>query len=103
MLKRINQNILKVILISFLVIMLFIILNGIYDYEKVVYKYNPIYLTIGILGYIYAIKFIYKKIIPKIENNKIIIYVLFGIFTLGCIFSRFILQIESYVGYGNGI
>ena len=91
MLKKIRENIFKVILISFFIIIAFIVLNGIYDYEKVVYKYNPIYLTIGILLYIFIIKFVYKKIIPKMENNKVIIYMLFGIFTIGCIFSRSIL------------
>ena len=91
MLKKINQNILKIILTSFLVIMTFIVLNGIFDYEKVVYKYNPVYLTIGILGYIFIITYCYKKIIPKLENNKIIVYILFVIFTIICIASRFIL------------
>lgn len=90
MLKKINQTILKIILISFLIIMTFIVLNGIFDYEKVVYKYNPIYLTIGILGYIFIIIYFYKKIIPKIENNRIIVYILFGVFTILCILSRLI-------------
>lgn len=90
MLKKINDNILKIVLISFFIIMLFIILNGIFDYEKVVYKYNPIYLTIGILAYIFLIKYVYKVIIPKVQNNKVIVYVLFSIFTIGCILSRII-------------
>ena len=91
MLKKIGHNILKIILISYGIIMLFIILNGIYDYEKVVYQYNPIDLTIAIIGYIFIIKYVYKIIVPKFKNNKVLIYSLFGIFTIGCIFSRFIL------------
>lgn len=90
MLKKINQNVLKIILISFFIIMTFIVLNGIFDYEKVVYKYNPIYLTLGIIAYIFLIVYIYRNLIPKIENNKIIIYSLFGVFIVVCIFTRII-------------
>lgn len=90
MLEKIGKNTLKIILISFLIIMTFIILNGIFDYEKVVYKYNAIYLTIGIVGYIFLIKYSYQKIVPKVKDKKIIIYLLFAIFTIGCIVSRII-------------
>ena len=90
MLKKLSQNILKIILVSYGIIMLFIILNGVYNYEKVVYKYNPIYLTIAILGYIYVIKYTYKLIIPKLKKNKVVIYSLFAVFTIGCIFSRLV-------------
>lgn len=88
MLKKMSQNIFKVILASYGIIMLFIIFNGVYNYKKVVYEYNSIYLTIAILVYFFVIKYTYKLIIPKLKNNKVFIYSLFFIFTFGCIFFR---------------
>ena len=83
--------------------MIFIVLNGIFDYEKVVYKYNPVYLLIGIISYILLIKYIYKKIVPKIADKKIIVYTLMGIFVVGCIFGRMVLYGKSNLGHGNSI
>lgn len=75
--KKITKNtLIKVILTILGFILLWIILLGILDYDKIMYDFNPIYLTIGIVLYIFLMKFIYIKVIPKIENNKILPFVI---------------------------
>lgn len=68
-LMKISMNI---ILILFSSILFWIIVLGIFDYDKVVYEYNSLVVIIGIIVYIILIISIYKKLIPKIENNKIL-------------------------------
>lgn len=89
MVKKISNLFLKIILVTFLILFVFITMNGILDYDKVVYKYNPFYLMIGIGLYILVILFLYKKVIPKLVKYKWIVYVLFGIFTLLCLFCAY--------------
>lgn len=68
-----NKNILFKLMLSFLgLVLLWIILMGILDYDVVIYEFNPIILVFGITIYIFLTRVIYLNIIPKIENNKII-------------------------------
>ena len=72
LLKNKKSKLIRIILNIFVFLLLWIILIGILDYDVVIYDYNPIYLVIGIALYIQAIKLVYSKVLPKIENNKII-------------------------------
>lgn len=66
-------------------IILWIVLQGILDFDTIIYNFNPIILTIGIVIYFFLIRLIYNKLLPKIENNKVLPFVLIGIFAIICI------------------
>lgn len=76
---RVSKILTKTIMIVFCSILLWIILLGLLDYDTILYSFNPIILAIGIAIYIFLIRLIYKKLIPKIENNKVIPYILIRI------------------------
>lgn len=60
------------IMISFSTILLWIIVLGIFDYDKVIYEFNSLAVIMGIFIYITLIILTYKKSLPRIENNKIL-------------------------------
>ena len=66
-------------------IILWIVLQGILDFDTIIYNFNPIILTIGIVIYFFLIRLIYNKLLPKIENKKVLPFVLIGIFAIICI------------------
>lgn len=93
----------KIILNILSALLLWIILLGILDYDTIVYTYNPIILIVGIVIYISLIKIIYKKLLPKIENNKIIPIILIRNIYYTLYYSWTSTKSKSYMGYGKGI
>lgn len=99
--KKMKNILFKVMLTILGFILLWIILMGILDYDVVIYEFNPIILVLGIVIYIILVRVIYLKLIPKIENNKIIPF----------IFIRYLFYIinnfwtstksQSFMGYGR--
>ena len=75
-LDTLKSKSIKIILLFFSSILLWIIYLGILDYDTVVYKYNPLFVIIGIVAYIFVVKIIYKKLLPKIENNNFLPYII---------------------------
>ena len=78
-----------------------IVLQGILDYTPILYEFNPILLIIGMIVYFIIIKFVYKKILPKIENNRLIPLVLLIIFTIICIVVGQILKVNPSWDMGS--
>lgn len=98
---KIKNILFKTILGILAFVLLWIILQGLLDYDTVIYEYNPIILAIGIIIYFFLIRIIYKKLLPKIENNKIIPVILIAIFTIICIVSGQILKVNPSWDMGN--
>lgn len=76
MIDKITKSLTKIIIIVFASILLWVILIGLFDYDTIIYNFNPVIVVLGIVIYISIIRFIYKKVLPKIENNKVIPYVI---------------------------
>lgn len=76
MMEKFTKTLTKVILIVFASILLWVILLGLFDYDTIIYNFNPIIVILGMVFYIFLVRFIYKKILPKIEDNKIIPWIL---------------------------
>lgn len=85
--KKIFKNVIKYTLISLAGFLIWIVLTGILEYNKVIFLYNPIFLIIGIIIYMLIIVLVYKYIVPKIMKLNFIEYILMGIFTIICIIS----------------
>ena len=85
--KNIFKNVIKYTLISLAGFLIWIVLTGILEYNKVIFLYNPIFLIIGIIIYMLIIVLVYKYIVPKIMKLNFIEYILMGIFTIICIIS----------------
>ena len=92
--KKTLQKINKEILIIFATLLLWVIFMGILDYNIIIFNYNPIYLIVGIALYIPILLFLYIKIIPKIEKNKYLPYIIWGIFTILCVTISLILKVN---------
>lgn len=91
---KIKEKLLKAILGVLAFIILWIILQGILDYTPILYDFNPIILILGMIVYFLLIRLIYKKILPKIENNKVIPVALLIIFTIICIVVGQVLKVN---------
>ena len=90
-----NCSIKNLILVSFLLILFYIIIKGIFLYTPVIYEYNSVILLLGIVAYITAITLFYKYIVPKIDRD-IVVYIMFFCFTSLAIFTaiKFMLSNE---------
>ncbi len=93
----------KTLLIILGFILLWTILMGILDYDKIIYLFNPILLIVGIILYVAVLVLFYNKVLPKIENNKILPYILLRNFyyTLFSDFSN--IKGKTELGYGSRI
>ena len=78
--SKIMKKLLGFVLIAFAMVLSWIIMSGFIKYEKNMYDFNPIFLGIGVLLYIFIICFVCKYIIKKLEKFKRIEYIMFIIF-----------------------
>ncbi len=78
--NKLRHNITKVILCSFIAIFIWIVSNSILYYDNIIYSFNPILLIIGTYIYILGVVLVYKKILPKLLENKWLPYILIGLF-----------------------
>lgn len=83
--KNVTNLLSKTILVVLGIILLWIIYMGLLEYDTIVFSYNPFIVMMGIALYICVITIFYNKVIPKIENNKILPYVLCTLFTIICL------------------
>lgn len=70
----------KALVYSFIAILIWILYNGILKYDKIIYNFNPIILSICTIIYIILAVFIYKKVIDKIVNIRYIQYIIIFVF-----------------------
>lgn len=91
---KLRNNINKIILFSFIAILIWIVSNSILYYDKIIYFFNPILLIIGTCIYVFIVTFAYKKIIPKLSEKKIIPYILIGIFFVLSLLIGYILRLN---------
>ncbi len=92
--KKIGELFIKILIIIFIALMLGIVFMAITNYEVILFKFNSIVLILGIIGYLILIRLAYNKLIPKIENNKYIPYILMGVFTILCLTISMILRVN---------
>ena len=89
------KRIAYVLLMAFIFAMSYTLSISILNYETVIYSnINPYIIILGCILYIFLLIFLYKKIIPKICDNKIIqvglIILFFGI----CIISGLLFKVK---------
>lgn len=89
-----KKQFLKIVLTVLLFFISWIVITGILEYNKVVFRYNPIYLCIGILMYILILRLIYKKIIDRLLQYHYLPYILFSIFLIFSIISGMIFKVN---------
>lgn len=89
-----KKQFLKIILIVLFLCMGWIVLTGILEYNKVVFRYNCIFLSIGIIIYMFLIRLIYTKLIDKLMKIKYITYILFSVFLILAIVSGIIFKLN---------
>lgn len=77
--EKVTKILTRIIVTVFASILLWTILLGLLDYDTIIYNFNPIIVVLGIVVYISLIRLMYKKVIPKIENNKVIPYIIIRI------------------------
>lgn len=82
---KFNSIITKAIIVLFVIFFSIVILDALFFYTPIIYTFNPIILAIGIIVYFSITYLLYKKVIPKVENNKFLPYILIAIFYLICI------------------
>ncbi len=99
--KKILEQSTKVILLIFMFLLSWIILNGLLDYDVIVYEFNPIILSIGIVLYITILVVIYKKALPKIENHKYLPGILICCFSIICVITALLLRVNPSWDMGN--
>lgn len=83
-----------IVIVSFILLLSWIIINGIFNYEKIFYDFNPIILIIGIISYMILVCFFYKKIIPKIVGFKHLVKILFIIIAILLIASSLCFKVD---------
>ena len=89
------KKIAYLILILFICFMSYTVSISILNYETVIYSnINPYIVILGCIIYIFLLYFLYKKIIPKICDNKIIQIVLIVLFFVICIISGLFLKVN---------
>lgn len=98
---KIGNNLIKIVLIVFSILLIWIIGNGIFNRTVVVYDFNPIILIVGIIIYLSILVFVYKKVIPKLEHKKWIPYLCIGIFFVICVLVSFFLRLNPTWDMGD--
>lgn len=92
--ENLKENFLKIVLAIFMGFLCWIVITGILEYNKVVFRYNPIYLAIGICIYMLVIRLIYNKLLDKLIKYKPLPYILFAIFGVLAIISGLIFKVS---------
>lgn len=98
---KIGNILIKIILLVFSVLLIWIIGNGLFNSTIVVYDFNPIILIVGIIMYLSILVFIYKKVIPKLEQKKWIVYLCISVFFIICVLVSFFLRLNPTWDMGN--
>lgn len=99
--KKTLQIITKIILIMFAILLTIILLDALIFYTPICYTFNPILLVFGVVIYLLLIVFLYKKLVPKIENNKYIAYILMAIFCLLCFVISYLTRLNPTWDMGS--
>lgn len=101
MLEKICDNFLKIIIALLIGVIFWILQNAILNYDIVVYKFNPIFLLIGMAMYLGLLVFVYKKIIPILVKFKYIHFIVFGLFLFISIFAGLKLRVNPTWDMGD--
>ncbi len=91
----------KILLIVLALLLSWIIMTGILDYDPIIYKYNPFYVAAGTAILMLVELVIYKKIIDKIKNTKIFAVVCLSIFSLLCVIFGIIFKVNPSWDMGS--
>ena len=83
--KRNKVNFIKIIIICFFILFLWITFSGIFTNMEIVYKLKSGMVLLGTLIYIPIVMIIYKTIIPKMRKYKYIKYIVFFVLLVLCI------------------
>lgn len=92
--NKLLRNLLKISLVVFAFMLIWVVEKGIIEYNKIIYDYNPLYLWGLIVLYIFALVLLYKHVIPKIVKYRWILYLLFSIFGILVVLSGIIFRVN---------
>lgn len=99
------QNILKkfleILLKLFILVFVWVVLNAILNYDSINYMYNPLLIIIYVCIYMYVIKFIYNKLLSKLEKIKFLPILLIIIFAIICFFTAYKLRLNPTWDMGH--
>lgn len=83
--EKINNALMRIILVFSTIMIIWITLLGIINYEPALFSFNPVILVAGTIAYIVFTIFIYNKLIPKLIKYKKLPFILIGAFIVLCI------------------
>lgn len=95
--KLISKIILSIVAFLFIIILL----DAFIFYTPIYYTFKPILLVFGVIIYLLLTVFLYKKVIPKIENNKYIPYILMLVFCLLCFIISYLTRLKPTWDMGS--
>lgn len=101
LISKLRINMYKMLLISFISILIWVVGNSILYYDNIVYSFNPILLCIFTCIYIAFIVILYKKIVPKLVKIKYIEYILISIFLLLSVIIGYMLRLNPSWDMGS--
>lgn len=88
--KQVRNILMSLILYCIVGMLIWIVENAILNYDQIIYKFNPIFVILGIGIYLFIIKIINEKLIKKISKIRyihIIFFIVFFVLSLiiGCL------------------
>lgn len=99
--KKMRMVLSKVILSIFLFLLGWILLNGLLNYDVIIYEFNRMILVISIIVYLVVLVWMYKKVLPKIIEKKFLPHLLMGIFFILCLIFAYFFRLHPTWDMGS--
>lgn len=91
----------KIVLVMLAVFLGIILIDALILYTPISYNFNLGILAISVIVCIIGMIFLYKKIIPKLENKKWVPYVLMAVFGILCLILSYLTRLQPKWDMGS--